>query len=162
RRGRDGRRGRGRCPHDRPVVAVDLPDQRADRRCPDRGGRDLARRHANRSPRTARPRRRAHGNGGPGRARLRGRAERRPRLGVPLLPRAGVRPLVLAGCACFLAGFGWLTQAHVDTGYVTGVLGPTLLVAAGIGLTFPTLVAAATADAPDGDAGIVGGLANTA
>jgi len=25
-----------------------------------------------------------------------------------LLPRTGVRPLVLAGSACFLAGFGWL------------------------------------------------------
>ncbi|NUW33329.1 MFS transporter [Nonomuraea sp. SMC257] len=79
-----------------------------------------------------------------------------------LLPRTGVRPLVLAGCGCFLAGFGWLAQAGVGSGYVTGVLGPTLLVAVGIGLTFPTLMAAATADVPEGDAGIIGGLANTA
>jgi hypothetical protein len=42
------------------------------------------------------------------------------------------------------------------------VLGPTLLIAVGIGLTFPTLMAAATADVPEGDAGIIGGLANTA
>lgn len=79
-----------------------------------------------------------------------------------LLPRTGVRPLVLAGSACFLAGFWWLAQAGADSGYVTGVLGPTLLIAVGIGLTFPTLMAAATADVPEGDAGIVGGLANTA
>ncbi|MDN3355911.1 MFS transporter [Actinomadura sp. DC4] len=78
------------------------------------------------------------------------------------LPRTGVRPLVLAGSGCFLAGFGWLAQAGAGSGYVTGVLGPTLLVAAGIGLTFPTLMAAATADVPEGDAGIAGGLANTA
>ncbi|SFN21907.1 Major Facilitator Superfamily protein [Actinomadura madurae] len=34
---RDGRRGRGRRPHRRPVVAVGLPDQRADRRGADHG-----------------------------------------------------------------------------------------------------------------------------
>ncbi|MFI6924073.1 MFS transporter [Nonomuraea spiralis] len=79
-----------------------------------------------------------------------------------LLPRTGVRPLVLAGSAGFLAGFGWLSLAQADSAYLTGVLGPTLLVAAGIGLTFPTLMAAATADAPEGDAGVIGGLANTA
>jgi len=84
------------------------------------------------------------------------------RLAAGLLPRAGVRPLVLAGSGCLLAGFGWLAQAHAGSGYVNSVLGPTLLIAAGIGLTFPTLMAAATADAPQGDAGIIGGLANTA
>jgi hypothetical protein len=41
------------------------------------------------------------------------------------------------------------------------VLGPTLLIAIGIGLAFPTLMAAATADAPEGDAGTIGGLAST-
>ncbi|MBB5783689.1 MFS transporter [Nonomuraea jabiensis] len=79
-----------------------------------------------------------------------------------LLPRTGVRPLVLAGSACFLAGFGWLSLGHAGSAYLTGVLGPTLLIAVGIGLTFPTLMAVATADVPEGDAGIVGGLANTA
>ncbi|MEU6430110.1 MFS transporter [Microbispora sp. NPDC046973] len=84
------------------------------------------------------------------------------RLAAALLPRTGARPLAPAGSACFLAGFCWLAQAHTGTGYVTGVLGPTLLVAAGIGLTFPTLMAAATADVPEGDAGTIGGLAQTA
>jgi hypothetical protein len=54
-----------------------------------------------------------------------------------------------------------VAQAHADSGYVTSVLEPTLLIAVGIGLTFPTLMAAATADAPEADAGIIGGLANT-
>ncbi len=84
------------------------------------------------------------------------------RLATALLARTGVRPLVLAGCGGFLAGFGWLAQAQADSSYVTSVLGPTLLIAVGIGLTFPTLTVAATADAPEGDAGIIGGLANTA
>ncbi|MFE3450937.1 MFS transporter [Nonomuraea sp. NPDC059194] len=84
------------------------------------------------------------------------------RWAAALLPRTGVRPLLLAGSGCFVAGFGWLAQAHADSGYVTSVLGPTLLVAVGIGLTFPTLMAAATADVPEGDAGTIGGLAQTA
>jgi len=73
-----------------------------------------------------------------------------------------VRPLVLAGSGCLLAGFAWLAQAAADSGYLTSVLGPTLLIAVGIGLTFPTLMAAATADVSKSDAGIIGGLANTA
>ncbi|MDQ3716943.1 MAG: hypothetical protein M3381_13170 [Actinomycetota bacterium] len=68
---------------------------------------------------------------------------------------------MLAGCGCFLAGFGWLAQAGAGSGYVNNVLGPTLLIAVGIGLTFPTLMAAATTDVPEGDAGTIGGLANT-
>ncbi|MET7461169.1 MFS transporter [Nonomuraea sp. NPDC005501] len=84
------------------------------------------------------------------------------RSAAALLPRTGVRPLILAGSACFLAGFGWLTQAQTDSGYLVGILGPTLLIATGIGLTFPTLMAATTADVPDRDAGAIGGLAQTA
>ncbi|TDD36596.1 MFS transporter [Actinomadura sp. KC06] len=78
-----------------------------------------------------------------------------------VLPRTGVRSLVLVGSGFFLAGFGWLARADEGSGYVTGVLGPTLLVAVGIGSTFPTLMAAATAGVPEGDAGIIGGLAQT-
>ncbi|KAA2258859.1 MFS transporter [Solihabitans fulvus] len=84
------------------------------------------------------------------------------RCAAALLPRIGVRALVLAGSGLFVAGFGWLARANADSGYLTGVLAPTLLIAIGIGLTFPTFMAAATADAPEGEAGIVGGLAATA
>ncbi|WP_049557399.1 MFS transporter [Nonomuraea sp. SBT364] len=84
------------------------------------------------------------------------------RFAAGLLPRTGVRPLILAGGACFLAGFGWLAQADAGSAYLTGFLGPTLLIAVGIGLTFPTLMAATTADVPEGDAGTIGGLAQTA
>ncbi|BCJ39621.1 MFS transporter [Actinoplanes ianthinogenes] len=69
------------------------------------------------------------------------------------------RIAVPAGCACFVAGFSWLALA--DGGYLTAVLGPTLIVAAGIALTFPAMMAAATAAVPDGDAGTAGGLATT-
>ncbi|WP_196814488.1 MFS transporter [Nocardia sp. BMG111209] len=79
-----------------------------------------------------------------------------------LLSRCGAAILVAGGGACFLAGFGWLAHTHAGSGYLTAVLGPTLLVATGLGLVFPTLMAVATADAPEGDAGIAGGLATTA
>jgi hypothetical protein len=78
------------------------------------------------------------------------------------LPRTGVRSLILAGCASFPAGFGWLAQADAGSGYLINLLGPTLLIAAGIRLTFPTFMVGATADAPESDAGVIGGLANTA
>lgn len=84
------------------------------------------------------------------------------RWAAALLPRTGVRLPVQVGGGCFLAGFGWLSQAHAGSGYLTGVLGPTLLIAVGIGLTFPTLMAATTADVPENDAGTIGGMAQTA
>lgn len=74
---------------------------------------------------------------------------------------AAGRFAVPAGCACLVAGFGWLSQAGAGSGYLYGILAPTLLVAAGIGLVFPTLMATATADVPAGDAGVAAGLANT-
>jgi hypothetical protein len=78
------------------------------------------------------------------------------------LPHTSVRPLILAGTAFLVAGFAWFAQAGVGSPYVVSVLGPTLLVAIGIGLVFPTLMASATVDVPPRDAGVVGGLANTA
>jgi EmrB/QacA subfamily drug resistance transporter len=84
------------------------------------------------------------------------------RLAAGLLPSTGMRRLVLAGSSSLMAGFLWLAQAHVDSSYLASVLGPTLLIATGIGLAFPTLMAAATSGVPESDAGITGGLANTA
>ena len=79
------------------------------------------------------------------------------RRAAALLPRIGARALVAAGCGGLVAGFGWLAQADAGAGYGTAVLGPTLLIAIGIGLTFPTLMAVATAEVADADAGIVAG-----
>jgi EmrB/QacA subfamily drug resistance transporter len=84
------------------------------------------------------------------------------RAAAGLLPRIGARRSILAGAGLFLVGFGWLARAGAGTGYLPGVLGPTLLVAVGIGLVFPTVMAVTTADAPERDAGVVGGVATTA
>jgi hypothetical protein len=84
------------------------------------------------------------------------------RFAAGMLSRVGARKLLLAGCACLVVGFGWLAQAGADSSYLANLLGPTVLIAFGIGLTFPTLMAVATVEAPHGEAGIVGGIATTA
>ncbi|WP_433065962.1 MFS transporter [Dactylosporangium sp. CS-033363] len=71
-----------------------------------------------------------------------------------------LKALVLCGSALLTGGFGWLAAAPHD--YLSGVLGPTVLVAAGIGVLFPALMAAATAGVPAGEAGTAGGVASTA
>jgi hypothetical protein len=68
----------------------------------------------------------------------------------PAREPAGVKQVLTTSS---VPGPGWLAQAQADSGYVAGLLGPTLLIAVGIGLVFPTLMAAATADVPEGDAG---------
>jgi EmrB/QacA subfamily drug resistance transporter len=77
-----------------------------------------------------------------------------------LLPRTGPRPLVAVGCLCHLIGFGWFAQAGVASSYTADLLGPTLLIAMGIGLIFTPTTVAVTARVTRGDAGIVSGLAN--
>jgi len=84
------------------------------------------------------------------------------RFAAGLLPRLGARKLLLAGCALLAAGFGWLSQADAGSSYLGNILGPTVLIACGIGLTFPTLMAVATIEAARGEAGIIGGIATTA
>ncbi len=78
------------------------------------------------------------------------------------LPRTGVRPILLTGSIGLVSGFAWLSRADPGSVYLTEVVGPMVLIAAGIGLTFPTLMAAATADVPAGAVGTIGGVANTA
>ncbi|MEU4239994.1 MFS transporter [Actinoplanes sp. NPDC026619] len=74
---------------------------------------------------------------------------------------AGARPRVPLGGAAFVAGFGWLAAADAHSTYLGGLLGPTLIVAFGIGLVFPALMAVATTAVPPADTGIASGLANT-
>ena len=84
------------------------------------------------------------------------------RLAASVSPRIGMGWLLAAGGVSLAAGFLWLAQAGPDSGYLASMAGPTLLIAVGIGLTFPTLMAVATSNTPEVDAGIIGGLANIA
>jgi len=77
------------------------------------------------------------------------------------LGRVGVRPPLLAGPVAMFAAMLWLTRLSTASGYLD-VLGPLLLLAAGIGLQFVPLTALAVRGVGPGEAGAASALVNTA
>jgi EmrB/QacA subfamily drug resistance transporter len=78
-----------------------------------------------------------------------------------LLPRVGVRPLLLAGTLLAAVGFAWLSRIEPAASYWGRVLGPSCTVALALGVLFTSLAAAATVDVPGHQAGLASGLLNT-
>jgi EmrB/QacA subfamily drug resistance transporter len=78
-----------------------------------------------------------------------------------LSQRYGVRAVLMGGCACLAVGFGGLALFGAAGGYFPGVLVPSLIIATGIGLVFPTLMGISTAGVSAQDGGITAGLAST-
>jgi MFS family permease len=74
----------------------------------------------------------------------------------------GTRAALTGGLALLVAGLAWLAPADPHAGLVTGLLGPFLLVGAGIGTTFVHVTSLAVAGAAPEEAGLVSGLVNTA
>jgi hypothetical protein len=68
---------------------------------------------------------------------------------------------LLAGILLTLAGMFWLSRAGVDSGYLTGVALPMVLIGAGQGLAFAPLTSFGIIGAPAADAGAASGLVNT-
>ncbi|HEX3796025.1 MAG TPA: MFS transporter [Acidimicrobiales bacterium] len=79
-----------------------------------------------------------------------------------LLPKLGVRPLLLVGTALAAVGFLGLAQIHVDSMYATHVLIPGCMISLALGLLFTPLASAATADVHFTEAGLASGVLNTA
>jgi EmrB/QacA subfamily drug resistance transporter len=50
-----------------------------------------------------------------------------------LLPRFGVKPIMVVGAAMLTLGIAWLTRLSPTTGYFPGIVGPMLLLGAGAG-----------------------------
>ncbi|GIG90431.1 MFS transporter [Plantactinospora endophytica] len=79
-----------------------------------------------------------------------------------VIARFGLRTVMVAGFALVTAGMTWLSAAlDVDGGFVTGVLGPSLVLAVGLPLVSITTNVAATAEAGPEEAGLASGLINT-
>jgi hypothetical protein len=78
-----------------------------------------------------------------------------------ILPRTGVRPLLLTGTVVAAGGFAWLSAIGPDSSYWTHVFGPGCLIALALGLLFTPLAAAATAGVAFTDAGLASGVLNT-
>ncbi|ORT60428.1 MFS transporter [Streptomyces sp. CB03238] len=86
-------------------------------------------------------------------------------VGSKLAPRlmvtTGARNLAAIGTLIAATGFGWQSLMDAHGTYVTTILGPGILMMAGIGLAITPLASLATSGAAPGDAGLVSGLVNT-
>ena len=78
-----------------------------------------------------------------------------------LVTRIGFKPVLLTGLAFIAAGLLWFSQVSVGGGYVSDVLGPSLLAAVGLGFSFVTITIAAVSGVEEREAGLASGLINT-
>ena len=79
-----------------------------------------------------------------------------------LLPRLGVKRMLLLGLASMGLGQAWLSQITAGGSYEVNVLAGVMLTAFGLGLAFPTVSIAVTAGIPARQQGVAGGLFVTA
>jgi hypothetical protein len=77
-----------------------------------------------------------------------------------LVPRIGARPLLLAGGAASAGGLYWLSRVTEHGTYAGGLLGPSLLTGAGLGLLFVPLPLVALVRVADADSGVASSLLN--
>ncbi len=77
-----------------------------------------------------------------------------------LVPRIGIRPLLLTGGAASAGGMYWLSLATEHGTYLSELLGPGLVLGAGLGLLLVPLQLAALAGVPEGDSGVAASLLN--
>jgi len=77
-----------------------------------------------------------------------------------LVSRVGARPLMIAGSAAATGGMFWLSRVTEHSNYVSGLLGPTLVTAAGLGLIFAPLLLVSLIKVADKDTGVASSLVN--
>jgi hypothetical protein len=77
-----------------------------------------------------------------------------------LVNRVGARPLMLTGSVLATGGMFWLSRINENSHYVSGLLGPMMVTAAGMGLTFVPLSLVALTKVGDRDAGVASSLLN--
>jgi predicted MFS family arabinose efflux permease len=77
-----------------------------------------------------------------------------------LVQRIGAWPLLLIGSAASAGGLYWLSRVTEHSTYTGGLLGPTLLTGAGLGLLFVPLPLVALARVADADSGVASSLLN--
>jgi len=77
-----------------------------------------------------------------------------------LVTRIGARPLMLAGSVITTGGMFWLSRINENSHYLSGLLGPMLVTALGMGLIFVPLSLVSLAKVGDNDAGVASSLLN--
>ncbi|GHC50429.1 MFS transporter [Streptomyces flavofungini] len=78
-----------------------------------------------------------------------------------LAPRLPGRAGLAAALTALTLGLGWLALARTDGTFAVDLLGPSVLVGAGLGVAFVRLTTLATDGVPAADSGLAGGLVNT-
>jgi EmrB/QacA subfamily drug resistance transporter len=78
-----------------------------------------------------------------------------------LVARICARPLITGGPLIAGIGLLWLSRISEHSSYAGGLLGPSMLVGLGMGLTFVPLSLVALAKVPNKDAGVASSLLNT-
>ena len=79
----------------------------------------------------------------------------------PLVARIGIRKVLLAGLALFAAGLVWFARLPVHGTYLADVLGPSLLIALGLGIAFVAITILSVSGVKDREYGLASGLVNT-
>ena len=77
-----------------------------------------------------------------------------------LVPRVGARPLMIAGGVLSTGGMLWLSRVTEHSTYASGLLGPMLLTATGLGLLFAPLLLVSLIKVANNDTGVASSLVN--
>ena len=77
-----------------------------------------------------------------------------------LVTRIGARPLMLTGSVLATGGMFWLSRINENSHYLSGLLGPMMVTALGMGLIFVPLSLVSLAKVGDRDAGVASSLLN--
>jgi EmrB/QacA subfamily drug resistance transporter len=78
-----------------------------------------------------------------------------------LVTRIGFKPVLAAGMLLIAGALVWFSQVSVGGGFVSDILGPSLLAAAGLGFAFVTTTIAAVSGVREQESGLASGLINT-
>jgi EmrB/QacA subfamily drug resistance transporter len=82
-------------------------------------------------------------------------------LGGQLVTRFGFKLILAAGMLFIAVGLAWFSQVSVGGGFLTDILGPSLLAAMGLGFGFVTSTIAAVSGVEEREQGLASGLINT-
>ena len=82
-------------------------------------------------------------------------------MAAPLVAHLGVRRVLIAGLALFAGGLVWFAQLPVHGSYLADLLGPSLLIALGLGFAFVPITILAETSVKDREYGLASGLLNT-
>jgi EmrB/QacA subfamily drug resistance transporter len=82
-------------------------------------------------------------------------------LGGQLVTRWGFKPVLAAGMLLVALGLVWFSRVSVGGGFLSDILGPSLLAALGLGFGFVTSTIAAVSGVREHEQGLASGLINT-